>query len=77
VEIHVRGRGHRRRQRHALVDDLPVHALARRVEDARHVDDVAQLETRQLRVADRRRQVHLAHAEIVETLGRHSIPSRR
>jgi len=57
-----------------------VDALARRVEDAREIDDVAELEPRERGVGDRRRQVDLVHPDVVEPADRwrwgHSIPSR-
>ncbi len=85
VEVDVGGRGHRGRQRHALVDDLPVHALARRVQHAGQEHDVAELEVGERGVGDRRGEVHLVHRHVVEPLGnpavprpvRHSIASRR
>src|SRR5262249_56355820 len=55
-----------RRHRHTAIDDHTVDAFARRVEQARDVDDVAELERIERVAADGGRQVDLAHADVVE-----------
>src|SRR3989449_3348704 len=47
VEIDVGERPNAGGKVHALLDDLAIHTLARRVEDARDVHDVAELEARE------------------------------
>src|SRR5438132_6169684 len=79
VEVDVGRLADARRHRHAALDDLAIDPFARRVENTREVDDVAQLERGDRGVAHRRAQVHLAHLDVFEARGRaaHSIPSRR
>ncbi len=80
MEIHVGERPQRLRERHAAVDHLTVDALARGVEGAAHVDDVAQLQRADRRVGDRRGEMDLVHRHVIEPRhggAHHSIPDRR
>ena len=68
MEVHVGERANTRREIDALVDDASIDALARRVEHAIQLDDVAKLETGQIGVRDRRGQVHFVHPDVVQPL---------
>jgi len=68
VEVHVGQPADSHRQIDALVDDPAIDALPRRVQHAVQVDDVAELQPRQVGVGDRRRQPDLVHPDVVQPL---------
>jgi hypothetical protein len=68
MEVHVGERADARRQIDSLVDHAPIDALARRGEHSVEIDDVAELQTGQLGVGDRRGQPHFVHPDVVQPL---------
>ena len=67
MKVDVGERSHARGEVCAALDDLAVHALARRVEDTRNVDDVAELQAREIGGADGRPELDLVHPYVVQS----------
>src|SRR5437667_5346758 len=68
VEIDIAERPNADGKVHTLLDDLAIHTLPRRVENARDEHDVAELEARQVGRADGRSELDLVHPHVIEPL---------